>query len=266
VLQVSQAELSELLRRKPYSQKDITTSKGKVRHTETPTKGLRRVHERLMRPLMTIEPPDFLFCPVKGRSQIDNALQHRDAREICTLDVVDYFPSTRASKVAWFFSNTMQCAPDVSAILAQLATKDGHIPTGSPLSPILAFYAFLGMWNEIARLAKESNCKTSVYVDDLTVSGEEVSGDLMWAIKRTIHGAGLRYHKVRICREAPAIVTGVVVQSGSLLLPHRHHQRSHETRTLMKNSDDAEGAASLERRLQGLMAHRNQVKLANSRP
>ena len=243
-----------------------TSSPRRVRRrTETPIKALRRVHERLTRLLMSIEPPAFLFCPVKGRSQIDNALYHRNATVVRTLDIKNYFPCTPTTKVRWFFYSVMRCAPDVSAILAKICTKNGRLPTGSPLSPILAFYAFFEMWNEIARLARNTSCLLSVYMDDITVSGRDVPGSLIWQIKQTIHNAGLRYHKEHSYRSEPAIVTGVVVFQGKLLLPYRQHLKAHETRVLWKEAISSEEALGYERRLSGLISHRRQIESATSK-
>jgi hypothetical protein len=265
-LLIADCDVALLIAQTLYCVKDIVTDRGKARHTETPIKLLRRVHERLTRLLMEIEPPPYLFCPVKGLSPIDNALLHRHHKVICTLDIKNYFPSAPASKVAWFFQNSMQCAPDVSAILAQMITRSGRLPTGSPLSSIMAFYTFFGMWNEIARLAEDGGCIVSVWMDDLTVSGSVVPGELLWAIKRTIHSAGLDYHKVRIYREQPATVTGIVIRDGALLLPHRQHLKSHETRTLAATSASAEDGEHCQRRLRGLAVHRERVRQASERP
>jgi len=262
ILNVSMGDLRTLADQSMYSVKDIITKKGKARHTETPVKSLRAVHERLTKLLMSIEPPSFLFCPVKGRSQIDNALRHRNSKVICTLDIRDYFPSTPASKVAWFFLKEMECAPDVSAILSRIICRNGRLPTGSPVSSVAAFYAFFGMWNEIAAIAIKNDCLVSVYMDDLTISGAEVPGDVLWQIKQTIHRAGLRYHKERVYRARPALVTGVVVRDGKLLLPNRQHMKCNNERELI--SFDTDSSEEHSRRLTGLMAYREQIRKATT--
>jgi hypothetical protein len=263
ILQISPTDLPLLSGQTLYLTRDIVTEKGKARHTETPIRRLRRVHERLAGLLMAIEPPDFLFFPAKGRSQIDNAARHRFGKVICTLDIKDYFPSAPPSKVAWFFGNTMKCAPDVSAILAKLTTKDGHIPTGSPLSSILAFYAYFDMWSEIATIASRNAYVISLYGDDLTISGEDVRGEIVWNMKQAIHRAGLRYHKEHVYRGMPAMVTGIVIDGGALMIPHRQHRKIHDVRLAMRAPDGAV-SASQRRRLDGLTAYRKQVRIADS--
>lgn len=248
-----------------YSIKDIITPKGKTRHTETPVKRLRPVHEKLTGMLMQIEPPEFLYCPVKGRSQIDNAAKHRGARTTYTLDIKEYFPSTPSRRVYWFFNSVLKCAPDVSAVISKLATREGHLPTGSPLSPILAFYSFYDMWNSIARIAIEGGCVMTVYMDDVAISGAVVPGELIWKIKQSIYKAGLRSHKERKFQDQPALVTGVIVNGDKLLLPHQQHLKAHSTRELLRQTEDEADIVHLQNRLRGLAGHRNQIRLAAGR-
>ena len=262
LLRLEERELKTLIDEPTYSVKDITTAKGKTRHTETPVKRLRSAHERLTRLLMQIEPPEYLYCPVKARSQIDNAARHRGARMVWTLDLKDYFPSTPSRRVYWFFNTVMKCTTDVSAVIAKLATREGHLPTGSPLSPILAYYSFYDMWNALAQVARENGCTITVYMDDITVSGSSVSGELTWRIKQGIHSAGLRYHKERTFVDEPALITGVIVDGEKLLLPYQQHLKAHDTRQLLSKAESDIDINRLNNRLRGLSGHRNQIRLA----
>ena len=47
------------------------------------------------------------------------------AKEIRTLDIKAYFPSTPRHRVFWFFHMIMRCSPDVASVLAQLLTAEG---------------------------------------------------------------------------------------------------------------------------------------------
>ena len=148
---------------------------GKKRHIEEPKQRLKWIHKRIENVLNQIFPPDYLFCPVKRRSYVTNARQHRDAFEVHCLDIKKYFPSTRTSRVFQFFHEEMQCTPDVAGALMILCTFKDHLPTGSPLSPILSFLAHKRMWERISRMVKDAGCQLTVYIDDLTVSGKKVS-------------------------------------------------------------------------------------------
>ncbi len=259
------AELNQIVDAETvYRERQIKTvsSNGKVkdRSIQEPRGSLRKIHERAKLLLSRIAPPDFLFCPVKRRSYVGNAAVHAGAAEIRTVDVKDYFTSTHRRRVYWFFNSIMQCEPDVAAILAHLLTVSGHVPTGSPVSPILCFYAFYDMWHEIAELAHAQGCKITVYMDDLTVSGSAVPEWLMWEIRKKIHGSGLRYHKERRFTRGFAEVTGVVLRDGRTVLPNRQHKRAYETATQIRALPEGEERQGLQRKLTGLRAQRRQVE------
>lgn len=247
-----------------YREREIETKKSngkiKVRLTQEPRGSLRTVHERMKRLLSRIEPPGFLFCPVKRRSYVDNAAAHAGASEIRTVDVKDYFTSTLRRRVFWFFNTVMQCEADVAAILAHLLTVNGHVATGSPVSPILCFYSFYDMWHEIAGLASANGCKVTVYMDDLTVSGAVVPEWLMWEIRQRIHCRGLRYHKERRFTGGFGEVTGVVLRDGKTILPNRQRKRAHEIAVQIRDVPDGKEREGLQRRLSGLRAQRRQVE------
>ena len=119
---------------RPFTSRQIEVVRNgvtKLRHVQEPRGPLRPIHNRVRVLLMRIEPPDFLFCPVKGRSYVSNAALHAGAREIRTLDVAKYFPSTPRHRVYWFFNKVMQCNSDVASILAELLTADGHLAQGA---------------------------------------------------------------------------------------------------------------------------------------
>src|SRR3546814_19036470 len=58
------------------------------------------------------------------------------------LDIKKFFPNTPRVRVIASFQSIMGCRADVAGILGDLCTFEGHLPTGSPLSPILAYYSY----------------------------------------------------------------------------------------------------------------------------
>src|SRR3546814_10238221 len=86
----------------------------------------------------------------------------------------------------------MGCRADVAGILGDLCTFEGHLPTGSPLSPILAYYSYHDMWAEIAAFCTAKGYTLTVYVDDVTISGAKVPVADVWHVRRMIHRTGLR--------------------------------------------------------------------------
>ncbi len=222
LLRINMKKLNELSsRKKLYKHFPISKKNGGQRLVDDPRADLKKVQRRIAQLLSRITPPEFLFCPVKGRSYVANAAVHRDSRVVHSLDVKTYFPSTPSRRVYAFFQTFMQCTPDVAAVLAKIACCEGHLPTGSPLSPIMAYYAHQDTWCEAAALARAHQCKITIWIDDVTLSGDRVPIGLVWQIKKIMHRGGLRYHKEKRAVERRVEVTGVVIRAGELLVPNR---------------------------------------------
>lgn len=248
---------------KPYTCRELKLTKNgktKTRMIQEPRGDLRPVHTIVRKLLSRIDPPGFLYCPVKRRSYVGNAAQHLAGREVRTLDVKNYFPSTLRHRVYGFFESVMRCSSDVAAILAQLLTADGHLATGSTVSPILSFFAFYNMWMEIAQIASASECVLTVYIDDITISGACVPDGVMWKIKQQLYSRGLRYHKERRYTGRHKEVTGVLIIDGELRVPNRQRLKAHNARRKKEASPDSEEKLRLISMLNGLNEQKKQVE------
>jgi hypothetical protein len=229
-----------------YSEFDIPKkSGGGVRHVENPCRALKRIQTRLARVLSRINPPDFLFCPVKRRCYVANAAAHRGNRVVQCLDIRKFFPSTPQRRVFWFFHHVMGCRRDIAGLLANLACYQGHLPTGSPLSPIMAYFAYYDLWARIADFCKEQGHTFTVYIDDVTISGVRVPRSDVWAVKKMIHGMGLRYHKEKTFVDQPVEVTGVILRDGKLVAPFRQHKKMYEAKSLLAEAREDDRHALL---------------------
>jgi hypothetical protein len=247
----------------PYTKRSIEISrngKTKTRIIQEPRGALRPIHIIVRKALSRIEPPDFLFCPVKRRSYVGNAAQHAGAKEIRTIDIQDYFRSTPRHRVYWFFHQIMRCSTDVGSILAQILTVDEHLATGSTVSPILSFFAFYDMWLAISQIAKEAGCVLTVYMDDVTISGDAVPERIVWAVRKHIHSRGLHYHKEHRYTGGLGEVTGTLINRGRLRVPNRQRKKAFDTRTALANTTDPAEAAQLASVLRGLNEQRRQVE------
>ena len=247
----------------PFSSRQMEVVRNgatKIRHVQEPRGPLRPIHIRVRKLLSRIEPPSFLFCPVKGRSYVSNAACHTGAKEIRTLDVSNYFPSTPQHRVFWFFETVMKCNRDVAAILAQLLTANSNLATGSTVSPILSFYAFRDMWLKVADLAHAAGCNLSIYMDDVTVSGDRVSEKLMWQIRQQIHSRGLKYHKERHYCGGVGEVTGVVVRDGKTVLPNRQRKKVYDLRASLRNTQDPDQISAIQQKISGMVSQQKQVE------
>jgi hypothetical protein len=264
LLGLSVGELRRLLKTTDalYSEFNIPKRDGGLRHVENPARPLKLAQAKLARFLGRIAPPDYLFCPVKGRCYVTNAAQHRGNRVVHCLDVRKYFPSTPTKRVFWFFRSVMKCERDIAGALARLATFQGHLPTGSPLSPIMAHFAYVDIWERISEICRKNGYCLTVYIDDVTVSANSVDPAVLWEIKRAIHGAGLKYHKERSFHDRPAEITGVIVRGDQMLVPNRQLQKLVLTRTALADADEADQEV-LNKKLTGIRGQIQQIARAN---
>jgi retron-type reverse transcriptase len=251
---VSQKELKKLtVPKNLYIEREEKKSGKKPRIIEEPKFQLKRIQKRIANLLSRIETPGFLFCPAKGRSNICNARQHANQAVVHKLDIKTFFASS-SKRVYWFFHTVMQCASDIAGILTKLSTLKGHLPTGSPLSPILSYYTYVDMWNAIDKIVHEANCILTVYMDDLTISGSKVSRKLIWQIKEQIYRCGLKYSKEKRYTGKNREITGVIIVNGKLKLPNRQHLKMYKLRGQIQQENQAEKLSKLRQKLQGLEA------------
>jgi hypothetical protein len=245
-----------------YRERDAPKRNGiGTRHIEDPHKLLKQTQSRLAVILSRIDPPDYLFCPVKGRDYIKNAAQHRGNRIVRCLDIRKYFPSTPAFRVFRFFNEVMKCNRDLAATLTKLACYKEHLPTGSPLSPILSYFAHIDVWSAVSEICRAHGYTLTVYIDDVTVSGANLSGAVMWEIKKAIHRSGLRYHKEKHYVDRPAEITGVIVDGDIVMPPHRQHKKIRENEENLKLGLKPAEAKKIEGKLVGLRGQLRQIQL-----
>lgn len=223
-----------------YKEWDEPKPKGGTRHIENPIRPLKKLQARIATLLGRIEAPAFLFCPVKRRSYVGNAAVHRHNTMVHTLDIGNYFQSTKPNRVHWFYRHVMQCSPDVAAVLTKISTFNEHLPTGSPLSPLLSFFSHMAMWERIVEIVRATDCTITVYIDDVTISGMNIPAGLLWKVRQIIHNNGLRYHKEKHYHNKPAEITGTIVNNGSVLLPNRRHKALYDLRLKLQTASSEE--------------------------
>lgn len=213
---------------------------GKERQVETPSWQLLPVHTRLFALLKKIELPDYLHSSVKGRSYVTNAKVHLGQKEAYTLDIKKFYQSVTRSMVARFFRDTMRCEKDVGAILANLTTCDDHVPTGSPISQLLAFLACMGMFEKLYSLGLKEGLKFSCYVDDVTFSGDKITKKWVHEkVKAVIRKAGLRSHKDKHFRVGQIkMITGVIVDGSEIKVCNRMHESIYKLITQLSETSD----------------------------
>lgn len=200
--------------------------KQKKRDLRYPVRRLRAVHERLKFHLNKVKQPSYLFSPRKNRSQRDNAALHLNQDEYLTLDLKQFYPSTTAQMVRSWFREELGMYDDVAGMLTHLSTIDGAVSFGSPLTPVLCALIHRPMFDRIAKICDEQGLRYSLWVDDLTISGKQITGEVLERIRKVIQDAGLKSHKIKILKgKRPIFITGVGVVGGNLIAHNSVHLR-----------------------------------------
>ena len=222
--------LLKLSKRKDNYRCFAIRKKNKLRQIEPPKARLKYIHKRIFNLLRRIETPKYLHSGVKKKSHVSNALSHQGNTELFKVDLKSFYPNTKEKAIYHYFHYYLFCSIDVAACLASLTTYDGHVPTGSPLSQLLAFYANKKMFDDLNILSIKHDTKMTCYVDDLTFSGDKVSGEFIWAVKKLIKKHGMEYHKEKIYKDnQPKLITGVILRGNEAFSRNEHQKDIHES-------------------------------------
>ena len=219
-LRISRDELNALAADPDPYKRWLDTKSGRM--IQEPGPKLAKVHRRIAVLLARIETPAYLHSAKKGRSYISNASAHSVNEGCVKIDVRKFYPSARAQAVFHFFLDRMACAGDVADILAKLLTVDGHLSTGSSASPIISYFAYEDLFDELAELAVSLDCRMTVYVDDIVFTGARATRRILYEAQKSIGRRHLVGHKTKLFRPGqPRVITGVAVTKDGLRLPNR---------------------------------------------
>ena len=200
---------------------------GSMRPLCRPHEGLDKVQSRIAYLLTCIETPDYVHAPVPKKTYVTNAAAHRGSRAFALLDIENFYPSCREEKVVAFFKNKMKCSIDVAVILARLCCDRGSLPQGASSSPILSYWTYSEMWDAIFAICLKAGNKFTLYLDDLSISGDNVLGRTLWQVRKQVrkHGLKVKETKTRLLFDKPTEITGAIVSGDDLRLPNRQHQK-----------------------------------------
>jgi Reverse transcriptase (RNA-dependent DNA polymerase) len=240
--------------------------KKKTRETETPIRILRRVHEKLLSILTRINLPDYLHSGRKGRSYISNASVHQGAVQTYCIDISAFFGSITWHHVYASFVDNFKCHGDIAGILASLCTYRNHLPTGSPLSTLLSYFAMKSMFDNLYESASNNNLQMSVILDDVTFSGADIPPNFKRFVQDEIRRNDLKtskkkekfYHGGR-----PAEVTGIIVHRDHLSAPWQRHARM-KTAITVVNSVAQDGFKSAYSRAMSTISEIEAVEKKNT--
>lgn len=226
LLDVSPKELKELSSGDSYHVFPKRDRGNKERLIEEPIGKLKRVHQIVHRFLSRIESPAYLYSGKKKISNIDNARVHRHRAHCLTADIEKFFPSCQGRYVFGFFHFQMMMSSDVAWLLTRIVTYQGHVPTGSSLSMVLAYWSYSRTFDTINNLATEHGITFTLYVDDMSFSfSEPLSHSLHVSVNYYLRRVGLHLKRSKIhyhsARHYKVITGSAISPSGDMRVPNR---------------------------------------------
>ena len=266
--------LSRLLDINLRQTREITTNKRLGYRTYQIKKGNQRVREicaptgelkKLQRTLLLnylnhlpVYPSCYAFQ--KGGTIKNHANIHSYSRILLTVDLKNFFGSTRASRVQRYFEE-QQWTGHALKVLNKLTCFRGCLPQGAPTSPMLSNAVNYELDVALNELAQQSRAMYSRYCDDLAFSwqleneprsfrseaegildrfGYQIQMEKGWNLQRT--------------KDQPEI-TGIKIKSGFNLAPAQ--KTTDEIKRLRRKSNKSEKER---RRLTGLLAFKKFLK------
>ena len=193
----------------------------KPRELLYPVGRLRTVNEKLNFHLRKIKLPEYVMSPRKGYGQRENADAHLNGTQVLRLDLRKFYPSITRERIARYFREEFGMYVDVAGLITELLTSDGRILYGAPATPVLATLVHIRMFDEINTACKRHNATMTLWVDNFTISSQEVKGELIEEIRGIIAKHGHRSHEINIRQTNRTVgVTGIGVKRGSLNPPN----------------------------------------------
>jgi len=216
VLNIPLGRLKEIARdiNKHYRFTKIRTGKkNKLRDTFIAKPELRRIHDSInINILDKIDFPIEIRGGVRGRSVSSNASVHQNKINIACFDIKDFYPSTPPAKVFRSFTS-IGISPKPARLLTRLVTLDS-LPIGFATSPKLSALVLIKLSRRIKNFVKKFNVEHSIWIDDLTLSGNYPLKKLRSGIKTIVKDEGYRLNEEKTefrYRRQPQFVNSINV-------------------------------------------------------
>lgn len=183
-----------------------------------PQDELKDIQKHICKLLNRIETPEWVMSGKKSCSYITNAQMHLENKFVKTMDISKFYDSAQRSMIYNMFSKTFKMEHDIAWIMTELVSYKGILPTGSPSSQTIIYWAYRDMFFEVKELADIAGCEFSLYVDDMTFSSDySISSELRENVADVLKRYGL-HAKIKKDHYYQAndfkVVTGVGIRQG----------------------------------------------------
>ena len=197
-----------------YKKFFIEKKNGGLREINEPLPSLKEIQEWIYKEILcNIKVSPYAKAYVHGKSIKDNAKFHKRQNKVLTIDLKDFFPSTRFHKVMKVFLDVGYRKP-VAVLLANLCCLDDSLPQGAPTSPYLSNVIANSLDYKIVDFIENKNIRYTRYADDLTFSGDFDESVVINKVREIVSSEGYKINpdKIRLRkRNQRQEVTGIVV-------------------------------------------------------
>lgn len=248
---------------KYYKSYEILKKSGKTRPISQPSKKLKGLQSWILVNILNkVQVSTSCKGFRKGSSIYDNALPHKGANTVLTIDLKDFFQTVKSPQVYSIFS-ALGYNRSISTVFTNICTYAGCLPQGSPCSPILANLSAWTLDLRIQGYVGKRGINYTRYADDLTFSGLNPSKVLkiMPMIKQIIEGENfvINHAKTRVASSARAkIVTGLIVNDDDIGIGKKRYK---DLRAGIHHLtlDSEQGNFSLLNQVRGWLSYLNSV-------
>src|SRR5262245_46525979 len=228
ILLVDVGELAAIRMGPCYHYRPFTVAKpdGRERRLLAPSPALKRLQRRLLDHYLALLPVHGSATAFRSRmSVVDNARAHARQRLIATVDLRDFFESTRAGRVRAFFRSHGWHGEELATLLRLCTFRDG-LPQGVPTSPCLSNLVNRPLDERLWGVALRARAIYTRYGDDLTFSwdSDHLPSGFQRAVEDIVRWAGYEIQPckgwlVRSIRERPRVTGLVLTGNGRVSVP-----------------------------------------------
>lgn len=239
--------MSSLIARPEKNYRNFSIKKGsKTRHIQAPKVAIKILQKWMAFHLgEAVEFKEYVSGFVKGKSAIDGARIHCNAKWVYSVDIENFFLSTPTGQVERALIK-LGYSESGAKIIAKLSSYGGVLAQGAPTSPFLSNLVFVDADQQLNQLAIKYGIRYSRYADDIVFSGVDSFPEaLKDEVKGVIQGFGWRIsERKEYFAELPARlkVLGLLVHGEQPRLTKGYRNKIRAYRHLMSAGKVVDGA------------------------